>query len=654
NPEYVGDNPEMIIAQDPQHLIRILCQKVIQLYGEKEIPAKYLLAYANVLAQGVDEDNDQQAELRGHLESYQRDGKLENLKTLTEKTLYPDNNTLVLRSGNALVEGAQIWIDGYDTGKKMPATGETVKIDRLGQGEHSLTVESTQIARKEERIEFPGKEGLKQLELAGEKARATITIQSEPSGATVTINGKEQETITPVEYESVVGETIRIQVHKIGYNEAQTEITLEDKNKSYGTTLTLAKNAAPNAPKKRRPGEQGEGSTVKLEWECEDPENDAIRYEVWIQENGEWTQKAREIEENAYELTGLEYGTEYRWKVVARDSQGNETEGVTWSFCTPEAPRERVRIVSKPEGANIEIDGEKEGNAPIEVELEEGTYRIEANLSGYYERKETIRIEKREGTGTEKSLEREKVVVIELEAKPGKVVITTSPSGASIYINGNYKGTSGYTYEGPAGEIQVKVEAEKYESEERTIKVERGEEKEIEIKLQRNEAPEKPRRRADVEGNQVEWKSEDPEGDRLEYDVWLKGEGEWEQIATGQTENRYTFEGIEGGKEYQWKVVVRDDHGNQTESIAWTIQIPTPLEPPVNGMVLVKAGRFEMGNSEGYGDEKPVHRVELTYDYLIGKYEVTFAEYDAYCAATGASKPSDRGWGRGSRPVMNV
>jgi len=76
------------------------------------------------------------------------------------------------------------------------------------------------------------------------------------------------------------------------------------------------------------------------------------------------------------------------------------------------------------------------------------------------------------------------------------------------------------------------------------------------------------------------------------------------------------------------------------------------------GMVLVKGGSFQMGNvnneSEGYSDEKPVHRVTLTYDYWMGKYEVTFAEYDAFCNATGRSKPGDEGWGRGTRPVMNV
>ncbi|PZC53122.1 hypothetical protein LH53_00730 [Mesotoga sp. TolDC] len=44
----------------------------------------------------------------------------------------------------------------------------------------------------------------------------------------------------------------------------------------------------------------------------------------------------------------------------------------------------------------------------------------------------------------------------------------------------------------------------------------------------------------------------------------------------------------------------------------------------------------------------------FTYNFYIGKYETTFDEYDAFCEATGRSKPSDSGWGRGNRPVINV
>ncbi|HPE70149.1 MAG TPA: SUMF1/EgtB/PvdO family nonheme iron enzyme [Thermotogota bacterium] len=67
---------------------------------------------------------------------------------------------------------------------------------------------------------------------------------------------------------------------------------------------------------------------------------------------------------------------------------------------------------------------------------------------------------------------------------------------------------------------------------------------------------------------------------------------------------------------------------------------------------------FYMGNTrgdaEGLFDELPVHGVIFTYDFWLSPYEVTFDQYDAYCDDTGADKPSDRGWGRGTRPVIHV
>jgi len=53
-------------------------------------------------------------------------------------------------------------------------------------------------------------------------------------------------------------------------------------------------------------------------------------------------------------------------------------------------------------------------------------------------------------------------------------------------------------------------------------------------------------------------------------------------------------------------------------------------------------------------NEKPVHTVNLTYDFWIGKYAVTFNEYDAYCEARGKRKLADNGRGRGTRPVGGV
>ena len=81
-----------------------------------------------------------------------------------------------------------------------------------------------------------------------------------------------------------------------------------------------------------------------------------------------------------------------------------------------------------------------------------------------------------------------------------------------------------------------------------------------------------------------------------------------------------------------------------------------PVECPE--MVVVPAGIFMMGSppdEEGRDDDEAPHRVTVAGPFAVGKFEVTFAEWDA-CAAAGGCKhqPGDQGWGRGKRPVINV
>jgi formylglycine-generating enzyme required for sulfatase activity len=76
-------------------------------------------------------------------------------------------------------------------------------------------------------------------------------------------------------------------------------------------------------------------------------------------------------------------------------------------------------------------------------------------------------------------------------------------------------------------------------------------------------------------------------------------------------------------------------------------------------MVVVPAGEFLMGSPEherGRGkDEGPQHRVEIRSPFAVGKFEVTFAQWDACVGEGGCEhKPGDEGWGRGRRPVINV
>jgi formylglycine-generating enzyme required for sulfatase activity len=72
-------------------------------------------------------------------------------------------------------------------------------------------------------------------------------------------------------------------------------------------------------------------------------------------------------------------------------------------------------------------------------------------------------------------------------------------------------------------------------------------------------------------------------------------------------------------------------------------------------MVLVPGGQFQMGDarSEARKTDVPVHAVAIK-PFKISKYEITFAQYDAFARATGRALPDDPGKGRGRHPVTHV
>ena len=62
---------------------------------------------------------------------------------------------------------------------------------------------------------------------------------------------------------------------------------------------------------------------------------------------------------------------------------------------------------------------------------------------------------------------------------------------------------------------------------------------------------------------------------------------------------------------------------------------------------------FEEGH---FGREGPQHRVTISRSFAVGRFEVTFDEWEACLrfGGCGGYRPGDEGWGRGRRPVINV
>ena len=81
--------------------------------------------------------------------------------------------------------------------------------------------------------------------------------------------------------------------------------------------------------------------------------------------------------------------------------------------------------------------------------------------------------------------------------------------------------------------------------------------------------------------------------------------------------------------------------------------------PDCPEMVVIPEGSFVMG-SPGDEPEREIgetqHRVTFSKPFAVGRFAVTFAEWNT-CVADGgcdSHRPSDQGWGRGGLPVINV
>jgi Sulfatase-modifying factor enzyme 1 len=76
-------------------------------------------------------------------------------------------------------------------------------------------------------------------------------------------------------------------------------------------------------------------------------------------------------------------------------------------------------------------------------------------------------------------------------------------------------------------------------------------------------------------------------------------------------------------------------------------------------MIVVPAGRFTMGSpdsEQGHNpDERPQQTVTFSLPFAVGRFAVTFEEWDTCVAEGGCNEymPPDQGWGRGRRPVTN-
>jgi len=117
----------------------------------------------------------------------------------------------------------------------------------------------------------------------------------------------------------------------------------------------------------------------------------------------------------------------------------------------------RLQVQSNPVGAEILIDGESRGHAPLNIDYQKGRAEVVARISGYHDAVKKVR------------LHNSKTMQLNFNLEPmiltGTINITSSPAGAEWYMDGDYMGTTpDYFDEAEPGKHTLSVKYEGYKA----------------------------------------------------------------------------------------------------------------------------------------------------------------------------------------------
>jgi hypothetical protein len=126
---------------------------------------------------------------------------------------------------------------------------------------------------------------------------------------------------------------------RLNYNEAR--IKWQQSSRADGSPVRCYKDAQPlnlppSAPSNPIPlnGAASQSLEAELSWSCYDPEGDPITFDVYFGLDEDPPLISTGQTESAFDPGELASNTNYFWKVVAYDNQGNSTVGNVWSFTT--------------------------------------------------------------------------------------------------------------------------------------------------------------------------------------------------------------------------------------------------------------------------------------------------------------------------------
>jgi hypothetical protein len=149
------------------------------------------------------------------------------------------------------------------------------------------------------------------------------------------------------------------------------------------------------------------------------------------------------------------------WKQMVVVGKGQTLVRATLAASMPKTPTHGVLLfASKPAGAEVLVDGKVVGKTPYEARLPAGDYWIQLRAAGHktYERRLALAADA-------------KIAIDETLAKTGRLDISSTPAGATVYLDGQRVGITPITLDAVLGDHAIIVERAGYQRFTQSVKL---------------------------------------------------------------------------------------------------------------------------------------------------------------------------------------
>ncbi|MGI9264109.1 MAG: PEGA domain-containing protein [Gammaproteobacteria bacterium] len=299
-----------------------------------------------------------------------------------------------------------------------------------------------------------------------------------------------------------------------------------------------------------------------------------------------------------------------------------------------------VTLDSEPAGASLFVDGEMVAQTPAQIDLRSGSHEMELRLDGFKTWRQQIIAE----PNTPQTLD-----PVTLRPADGTLRVRSNPTGATILVNGDFRGRTPKTIElDPGRSFRVQVSQAGHETEEISVRLKSGETRNASLELK-------------VVTGIIDMKVE-PQGTVLVVDGQERG------IAPSRLEIIAIPHQLEFRKEgYVSQVMTVSPTAGipqkiqvrlLTEEEAAIAAIPPRITTSQGAeLVLVRAGQFTMGTvrgDPGRQSNEGAREVKLTKPFYIGVREVTNKQFREFKKSHKSGTAIGYGLDADDYPVVRV